>query len=462
MDQLKQQAPVQPESLKPRAYLLFGIACVVLITLFVTAYSQVSSSIQTISTLERHTAHLDAIDGLLNDLLSAETGVRGYLITGKRAYLESYAEAVSTMDDYLEQISSIAAERGVSQRELDALTVLTARYMRIFAGLITDKREGARVDLIDIEIGKTTFDEMHSVLANLKTRLAIDTSSFYRQALASQERSRWIIFSLCSVAFVLLLVTFATLQRSSELRQRLNDVQAREKENLEMLVLHRTQQLTKLAANLTRVNEAEKKRLARELHDDLGASLTAARMDATWVQAQLADASPEQLAVKLQRLIGSLDQAITLKRRITNNLLPPLLSELGLFEALRSLADDLQLDDRFQVQIELPQQEPALEPDTQLALFRITQEALTNVRKYSQARRVGIAFRRTGERFQLAIEDDGVGFDPAGIGDSGFGLTGMQHRAQMIEASLEVTSAAGQGTRIEVCLPAGNGEIKPR
>lgn len=115
---------------------------------------------------------------------------------------------------------------------------------------------------------------------------------------------------------------------------------ARKQERLEAEVENRTRELSDLAEQLTRVAEAEKQRLARELHDDMGASLTAAKMDASWIMAKVGRPQPgsdDKLPQKLKRLMSSLDHAITLRRRLTSNLLPPLLAELGLYEPLHQL-----------------------------------------------------------------------------------------------------------------------------
>jgi protein-histidine pros-kinase len=198
------------------------------------------------------------------------------------------------------------------------------------------------------------------------------------------------------------------------------------------------------------VSEAEKQRLARELHDDMGASLTAAKMDASWIAGRLAESADETLMSRSKRLIGSLDQAITLKRRLTTDLLPPLLAQLGLFEALRSLGEDLASHSETEVSIEIPETQPELDHPTSLALFRIAQEAFTNIRKYAQARHVSLKVTVTDERVFMEITDDGRGFDPAQVGEECFGLDSMRHRARMISANVGVRSAPGQGTAISV------------
>lgn len=447
-DQVKLQDASRMTIHTHREHVLFAIACAILITLFVTAYFQVSSAIQSMHTLDKKTEYLDVIDGLLIDLLSAETGVRGYLITGKRNYLQPYSKAVSDFDLYLDRISNTATEVGISEEVLTELALLIERYKRIFAELIVDKLESENIDNFNVAFGKDIFDQLRLILLNIKKDLEADTSTYYRESLKRQSRARLAFFALCTAAFVLLLWLFSTQQRQAQLRQKLSDVLARENETLEFQVQRRTKQLTQLAANLTRVNEAEKKRLARELHDDLGASLTAAKMDASWISTQMSEADLAPIRDKISRLIQSLDSAITLKRRLTSDLLPPLLSELGLHEALRSLAEDLERDGVFAVETSIPEAEPDFSPDAKLALFRITQEAFTNIRKYSKATIVKLSIERIDDEYLLQITDNGVGFDPRLVSEESFGLVSMHHRAHMIAAELEVDSQLNKGTSI--------------
>lgn len=451
-----QQDPIsQMETDAPRhhPHLLFGLACAVILTLFVTAYYQSSASVDSLMTLRQQSNRLETVDSLLIDLLNAETGVRGYLVSGDREYLEPYIEAVGSLEKYLSEVARSVDEFDHLDIDMQHLATLIEQYEALFQELIDDKREGWNIDQGDLYLSKLYFDQAREILARFKSHLTFDSSTFLQKATRGQTYTRWAVFAMCTAAFVFLFWLFVTLQKQAVLRKTIVDILAQENEKLDRAVTRRTRQLTHLAAQLTRVSEAEKQRLARELHDDMGASLTAAKMDASWLSSKYADSGDETLVKRTQRLIGSLNEAITLKRRLTSDLLPPLLAQLGLFEALRSLGEDLAKQIEIAVDVHVPEHEPTLDHATSLALFRIAQEAFTNVRKYAMAKRVGLTVSVTDDLLEMEVVDDGQGFDTSAVNEECFGLVSMRHRAQMIGADIAVDTSPGNGTRIKASLP---------
>jgi protein-histidine pros-kinase len=208
---------------------------------------------------------------------------------------------------------------------------------------------------------------------------------------------------------------------------------------------------------------AERARLARELHDELGALLTAAKMDASWLLRSLGATAGPDIQARFRRLIDTIGSGITIKRRIIDDLRPPLLQGLGLVEALRALTDELRGE--YQLALQLPASEPPCSEEQSLALFRIVQESLTNTRKYAHARHIEVGLALVDNMLHLWVGDDGVGFDPDSPQLSRHGLAGMQHRTQMFEGHFAVRSAPGQGTRIDARMPlrhpAASGDHQP-
>ncbi len=211
--------------------------------------------------------------------------------------------------------------------------------------------------------------------------------------------------------------------------------------------------ITELASHLQRTRETERAALARELHDELGAILTAARLDTAWLLAQPGCAAPV-IAQRLQALQRLLAQGIGLKRRIVEDLHPTVLTHLGLAPALEQLLASHR--ERFVGRMDVDI-DPAVElsGDAALAVYRIVQESLTNILKYSQARRARVVLARARGRVELTVEDDGVGFEPAAVGSGRHGLAGMRHRMLAVRGSLQIVSAPGAGTEIRASLPAG-------
>ena len=220
---------------------------------------------------------------------------------------------------------------------------------------------------------------------------------------------------------------------------------------LETEVALRTADLVALAQHLETAREDERARLARDLHDELGALLTAAKLDAARIRARLAGGAPEVLE-RLAHLVAALDGVIALKRNISENLHPSSLQHLGLVATLQSLADAFALAAGIPVHCAL--QPVRLQPQAELMVFRLVQESITNISKHAQASQVWLALHQAGDQVRLEVRDDGVGFDPAALARGACGLVGMRYRVQAEHGSLRVTSAPGAGTCIEVHLPA--------
>jgi signal transduction histidine kinase len=223
-----------------------------------------------------------------------------------------------------------------------------------------------------------------------------------------------------------------------------------DKRRLEAEVALRTAQLTELTHHLQTAREDERARLARDLHDELGALLTSAKLDAARMRARLAGAAPEALE-RLAHLTQTLDQVIALKRRITEDLRPSSLDHLGLGVTLEILAREFA--ERSGVQVHLALAAVPLAAAAELVAYRLVQEAVTNISKHAQARQMWITLGQRGGQVELSVRDDGVGFDSTLPLRSRYGLVGMRFRVEAERGSLAVQSAPGQGTRIVMRLP---------
>ena len=212
----------------------------------------------------------------------------------------------------------------------------------------------------------------------------------------------------------------------------------------------RTRELTDLALHLQRVREDERGHLARELHDELGGLLTAAKFDVARVRKRVDGSGPE-VADCIRHLSQVLDAGIELKRRIIEDLRPSSLDTLGLQRTLEIQCREFALRSEIRVQADIADLQ--LDPERALAVYRVLQEALTNVAKYAQASQVKVRLQRAGGLAQLSVQDNGRGFDPQHVREGRHGLTGMRFRARSCGGSLILRSAPGQGTLIEATLP---------
>lgn len=206
-----------------------------------------------------------------------------------------------------------------------------------------------------------------------------------------------------------------------------------------------------LAERMLQVQQTERHRLSRELHDDVGQMLTAAKLQAQWLGSRL----PSDLAQHSARLADTLDETLSKVRDVSATLHPRQLTSQGLEASLRSHLLRTLSDTHVGWSLECRQQLAGIPPAIAAAAFRITQEAVTNVLRHAQAQNLLVRIQRLPEGLQLHISDDGQGFsplpDPASAGQRG--MAGMTERASLLGASWELRSAPGAGTHINVLFP---------
>jgi two-component system sensor histidine kinase UhpB len=232
-----------------------------------------------------------------------------------------------------------------------------------------------------------------------------------------------------------------------------------ERKAAESEVIKSRAQLRELSNYLQSVREAERARISRELHDELGQTLTALKMELGWLKDRL-PADPAMLRTRVDRLVQIVDHSVTDLQRIASDLRPMILDELGLVSAIQWLVQSFSERSALAVALSFEQADVAYSRDVSTAAFRIVQEALTNIARHSGATSARIVARHAGDELQLDISDDGRGMDVArSRRDQHLGLVGMSERAHMLGGSMEIDSAPGRGTRISVRLPLSMGNL---
>lgn len=248
-------------------------------------------------------------------------------------------------------------------------------------------------------------------------------------------------------------VTFADISARKRIERELQATHAL----LERRVEERTAELTRthdtlrrLSAHLSSLREEERAHIARNIHDDLGASFTALQLDLNWLARRL-PAEPA-LQQHLARMIALTTSAMGATRRILNDLRPVVLDHLGLWAALEALLQDVQSRGELACRYLCP---PAAERvrlgrSAEIEVYRIAQELLTNVQRHARATQVTLAIAVRADLLEITVEDDGAGLPPQPAAGQSFGILGMRERARAIGATLAFDSAPGAGTR--ACL----------
>jgi PAS domain S-box-containing protein len=225
------------------------------------------------------------------------------------------------------------------------------------------------------------------------------------------------------------------------------------------------QQLRKLTAHIQTVREEEKTRIAREIHDDLGGTLTALKMEAYWLSGKLSgNEQAAQLLEHVESMTQLIDNAVSVTRRVISDLHPTILDDLGLVAALEWQSGQFHKRTGIACKVigaEDIDDERELDKTRAINLFRIFQEALTNVSQHSGATRVEVKFHKADEEIILSISDNGRGL-PGGhiIAQTSYGMRGMRERVAQLDGQIKFDSPPGGGLRVTVILPLAADLIK--
>ena len=203
--------------------------------------------------------------------------------------------------------------------------------------------------------------------------------------------------------------------------------------------------------SLQEVREQERMRISRELHDELGQQLTGLKLDLLWLSQRIQGGKPVALE-RVTEMRDRVDDTVQSVRRISAELRPLILDDLGFVAGLKWLADDFARRTGLDIRLDLRLQEHRIPPLQATALFRIVQEALTNVVKHARARHVDIRLVESEDRVEMSIIDDGVGLSEENAGQ-GIGLLGMRERALALGGSCELGNSLDRGSAVRVSVP---------
>jgi signal transduction histidine kinase len=386
-------------------------------------------------------------------LQAAESGQRGYLLTGQPQYKEPFLQGVQQVDEQVARIRALFADDFASRADVRNIEDLARRKMSELTTTVQmfdSGNGGGALDVVKTGIGRDLMRALDAQVASTTAQEEIKMAYARHGLVSTLLLSRLGIGVLVLLSLLLLAMTLRQFRRFDDAREAQRVELQHERDRPEHEVERRTRDLSELARHLQTVREDERSRLARELHDELGGLLTAAKLDVARVKSRLKGASPEILE-RVDHLVRSLDSGIALKRRIIEDLRPSTLSNLGLTAALEVLCGEF--GRRSELKIETSFDEVTLPEDAQLTAYRVVQEALTNVAKYAKAHSVSVRLTDDGERAHLTIRDDGVGFDTARVPQIARGLAGMRFRVASHGGRFDIASQPGAGTTIEATLP---------
>lgn len=447
----------------PRYVLILFVIC--LVTLAGTGFT----NYQNLQKVKAHnhgienswgiTAHLKTLNLLI---LDAESSLRGYYLSGNPAFLNSWGLLRERVAEEFRQLDQLLGDDPVQSQNLEQLKELFQRKLQGFEetnlvydsggleGVAQTTRSGNGLKIMD-EVRVLNIimekEEQQSLLAQRE--------HFYGE----YQRALWIGLGITGLV-ILILASFFRLIHTGFARQRAVEERLQAaNDNLEHTVAKRTAQLSELSRHLLRVSEEEKARLARELHDEMGSSLTAISMGLSNVIDRIKDSDPSS-AAQLTRAKQGLLETVDLKRRIIEDLRPSLLDILGLPTSIHSHGEKIAGLAKLTLETDIDEEIDDLDPSCAIALFRIVQEALNNAVKYAQASKIKITLKKEGAGIRLIVADNGIGITAGDFKKpSSYGLLGVRERASLAGGTMQLeTGLDHRGAAINVFMPiAKNG-----
>lgn len=446
-----------PQSRLTYAPILLGVAFIA--TLFLVAesgYKRIHQASLVISAAENRQALMSRY---LRLVLDAESAQRGFLLSEDPRYLRGFDPAVRALDPLLDRIVTELKGSGL---EADALR---AQGMRTITGkkvgemqtslrLYGEAGRDAALQLMNTDIGARAMRDLRHELRGLWDLEARRLSEARASSDRDLQTSRILLGTASFLSLLLVVLVGALLGRDMRRREEEAEQLGDRNRELDHTVQKRTAMLFHLSSSLQKVAEREKAALARELHDELGGVLVAAKIDISWLRKRLDDGS-EATKLRWERVLHSMDDGLSLKRRVIESLRPTLLDNVGLIAALRWLVDETLRRQNIACEEQYPDTLPELSPDARIAIFRAAQECLMNIVKHAKAHAVLLQVKVEPDRMVVLVRDDGVGIDESRIETApSHGLLGMRHRIESLDGSLSIRSlGTNVGTECRFVLP---------
>lgn len=383
-----------------------------------------------------HTYQVEnGIIGLRGDIASAAEARQMYVFVGDTSALAACRRALTTIPAEVAHLRSLISDNPAQLANSDDLSPVLDQWLAILSRSIESHRQDGTDTAQQIQwtqSGAAVENQAAAILDRMNGQEGHLMALRRTISAASYRKVRIVV--LVSFAIVLLLISANFYKLSNELNERRHAEQA---------VMH-------LSAKILHVQDDERRRVARELHDSIGQVFTALKMNLEMAERSAEQGQLNQCRDLLLESHNELEVGLSGARTLSHLLHPPLLDEIGFEAAARWLVDGFSQRSNIQVKLEIPENMPRMSPDVELALFRILQEGLTNVHKHSESRSVEIEVIANKDSVSLRMRDFGKGI-PDDVIDGfrtsnpglGVGLAGMRERVRSLGGRLELKSDGG-------------------
>jgi signal transduction histidine kinase len=436
------------KSLPPWLFLVATLAFAFTLVFVVVSETNHARILESWKTLRESRDQADLVDEMRTLLLNAETGQRGYLLTGNDAYLAPLTEAKRALPELQKRVALGFMSRPDRQKQIDHLSALMLEKMVELAatvGLATAGKRDEALAIVAQNTGEKAMADARTEFSKILLDMTNDAAEFRAKMFRDLRISRYAMIAIALLNLALLASAIYIFS---------NDVRRRKFENarLSSVVADRTEELNELSSHLQVSGEHERASLARDLHDELGGILTSAKMDLNWLSERVhVIPGGEERVREYSKL---LDEAVGVKRRVIENLRPSLLDNLGLPAALEWYVGETCKKAGLKCTLNLAEDIGLISSDASIALFRIVQESTTNVLRHANAKTMTAHLHVDERNIYLSLQDDGAGlpaeFNPAKLSH---GLSGIRQRAKALGGDAIWESLPGKGTTVTVTIP---------
>ena len=383
---------------------------------------------------------------------AAETGQRGFLITGLPEYLDLYNQALAELNHELDRIAELTDEDPAQQERVSELRVLLADKLAELAESIRLRKErgfDAARKAVATQRGKQLMDGLRSIISDMEQeayRLLSEREEFVTQ---TSYQSLFAFTATALLALIGFAIAVGLAQKYVSVRRTAEDQWRQSYE-----------QLQAAGRLITGAENAERRRIGRDVDEDLGQLLNGIRFDMTWLHKRCAalptTSERREITDKLSDLIGLADRALSSVRRISKTLQPVPLDEIGLISAVHTYAQNFEGTTGIAcaVAVSPTLDDFTFDEHTASNIFRIIQELLTNVARHAEATLITITLTLTEDTVIITVEDNGKGITPEQVKHTqSFGIVSMEERALLIGGAFTITGTPGVGTAARLTIP---------
>ncbi|MDD2582054.1 MAG: CHASE3 domain-containing protein [Desulfuromonadaceae bacterium] len=419
------------------------------------------------------------LDRLLLDLKNVRTLQRNYINTGEAQYLRSYYEALSNVDEQLYTLNQLTHSHPRQQKRLAEIDLLIKeRLVKIKEAMGLQSQE-LPYDAKSEEIrgkGKAIMAEIRHRIAATQEETFRDLQEMSSREVADFRNMHTLLLAKSIIIFVLFTTVFLLFRRDIAQRSKALEELKENRDHLDNLVKARTEELENvnqalcgeiekrvlaeenlrnLSNHLESVRETERLAISREIHDEIGQTLVVLKLDLSWIARRL-DRDTDELSGQLTEMQTILDQLIAKTQRITSELRPPLLDNLGLAAAIEWQMKEFKRRSSIECHLLLNEAIEVPDKHSSATIMRILQEALTNIILHAEATEASISLCKNEDAIILEIADNGRGIAMREInGPAAYGIMGMHERARICHGELSIYGSPEEGTIVRLKIPMG-------